>query len=171
LTFNKFLDQAKRAAGEARDTASRVATDARDVASRVTELSREKAGDTMDAIFREIDGLLPILRECGFLMSDLKFSIALPPEFVMIIDRTGSGKMTLEQILAERRPTISKLQETILVSLLKANELAAITARYGYTFGQYELELTLPPRVIIHLVSNKTHPPALPQPNTNPELP
>lgn len=161
MAFNKLLNQARRTAGEARDTADRLAAEVRDAAARAAELSHEKAGDTMGAIFHEIDGLLPILRECGFFMSDLKFAITFPTEFTMIIDRTGSGKTTLEHILAEKRASISRLQEAILISLLKANELAALTGRYGYVFGQYELELNPPPKVIIHLMRDKENP-ALP---------
>ena len=174
MTFNRFIDKAKKAAEEVRDStttakildqAQKAAHTAYDSAEKAMDFSREKASDALDAIFREINGLLPILHACGFIMADLKFAITVPPEFTMLIEHTGQGSTTLGQILAEKKVPLSKLQEMVLISLLKANELAVVTQRYGYVFGQYELELTLTPKVIIHLVSTRGRveaPPALP---------
>lgn len=165
MTFNKFLDKAKKTAGEVRDSnttakildqAQKVAHTAVESAGKAMDFSREKVGEALDSIFREINGLLPILHACGFIMADLKFAITVPPEFTMVIEHTGQGVTTLSQIMGEKRVALSKLQEMVLLSLLKANELAVVTQRYGYVFGQYELEITLTPKVIIHLISNKS---------------
>lgn len=169
MTFNKFIDKAKKAAEEVRDSsttakildqAQKAAHSAYDSAEKALDFSREKAAEALDSLFREINGLLPILHACGFVMADLKFAITVPPEFTMLIEHTGQGFTTLGQILTEKRVPLSKLQEMVLLSLLKANELAVVTQRYGYVFGQYELELTLTPKVIIHLVSTRGRPEA-----------
>ena len=47
---------------------------------------------------------------------------------------------------------MTTLQKAFLRSLLKANELAQISDKYGYYFGEYELAISLPPRVTVHLV-------------------
>lgn len=176
MAFNKFMDKAKKAASEmvdantaahTMDQVQRAAHAAYETAGKALDFSREKAGQALDSIFAEINGLLPILHTCGFAMTDLQFAICVPPEFVMIIEHTGQAKTSLSQMLAERKETLSRLQEMVLLSLIKANELAVITQRYGYVFGQYELEINLSPKVIIHLVSDKSQPalPAsLPQP-------
>lgn len=174
MTFNKFVDKAKKIATDVRDSeaagklaeqAQKAAHTAVEGAGKALDFSREKANSALDALFHEINGLIPILQACGFIMADLKFAITVPPEFTLIIEHTGRGTTTLGQILSEKRVALSKLQEVALFALLKANELAVITQRYGYTFGQYELEITLNPKVIIHLLSTKGKgEPALPPP-------
>jgi hypothetical protein len=164
MTFNNFFEKAKKTVIDVKesqttanliDQAQKAAHIAYEQAGKAVDFSREKAGEALDALFHEINGLLPILQACGFIMADLKFAITVPPEFTLIIEYTGRGSTTLNQILSEKRVPLSKLQEMVLFSLLKANEMAVITRRYGYVFGQYELEITLTPKVIIHLISNR----------------
>ena len=181
MTFNKFIDKAKKVATEVRDSeaagklteqAQKMAHTTSEVAGKAFDFRREKASDALDALFREVNGLIPILHACGFIMADLKFAITVPPEFTLIIEHTGHGSITLGQLLSEKCITMSKLQEMVLYSLLKANELAVITRRYGYTFGQYELEITLNPKVIIHLLSTREKgAPLLPPQAPPPALP
>jgi hypothetical protein len=80
---------------------------------------------------------------------------------MVTIEQTGQGKKTLEQILAEDKEKtsaenkLSDLQKAVLNSMVKANDLAQITNKYGYTFKRYEVTLSTPPSVTIHLISNK----------------
>jgi len=88
----------------------------------------------------------------GFVVGEIEVTLSLPPEFTVMIQYTGEEKKSLEKTLAEEADTMTSLQKTFLRSLLKANELAQISDKYGYCFGQYELAISLPPRVTVHLV-------------------
>lgn len=53
--------------------------------------------------------------------------------------------------MASEGPTLSKVQTTMIRAILKTYELADITEEYGYKFGRFNLTITIPPQVTVHL--------------------
>lgn len=141
MSWQKLKKQAKTAVGAVKDSAEKISV-----------LGKEKLQETVEGILSEINGLKPILLNGGFVVSEIEVTLSLPPEFTVIIQYTGEEKKSLETTLVEDADTMTSLQKAFLRSLLKANELAQISDKYGYCFGEYELAISLPPRVTVHLV-------------------
>jgi hypothetical protein len=141
MSWQKLKNQAKSAVGAVKDSAEKISV-----------LGKEKLQETVEGILSEINGLKPVLLNSGFVVGEIKVTLSLPPEFTVFIENTGQEKKSLEKTLAEEADTMTSLQKTFLRSLLKANELAQISDKYGYRFGKYELAISLPPRVTVRLV-------------------
>ncbi len=151
----KFLD---RTLSSVREASIKI----RETTEQAIDVGKEKLRDLSLSLLGEINGLAPILTECGFIIGDINLTLPFPPEIKMSVEQTGEGEKTLEQILAEdnekaeEEPRLTTLQKTILNSMVKANELAQLTDSYGYTFKRYDIALTTPPKVTIHLISKKS---------------
>ena len=141
MSFNKLVNQAKSAVGAVKDSAEKISV-----------LGKEKLQETVEAILSEINGLKPVLMNSGFVVGEIEVTLSLPPEFTVFIQYTGEAKKSLEKALPEEADTMTNLQKTFSRSLLKANEVAQISDKYSYLFGEYELAISLPPRVTVHLV-------------------
>lgn len=155
MVFDKFTKQAKDAAAKAMEASRRVVNNAKDAADQLGHVSKEKAQETLERALPEFNGLKPILADCGFIVGDIVFSIPLP-EVLVTLEYIGEGKRTLEQVLADPESGLTDFQKAVLNLLAKANELAEVTIQYGYVFRKYDLAMTFPPRVSIHLMSIKS---------------
>jgi vacuolar-type H+-ATPase subunit H len=142
---------------KAKDVSREAASSAMDTTEKLWGAGKDKMQELLPALLEEFQGLKPILADCGFFVYDLEFAIAIPPQFTIYVNHTSKGKKTLEQILEEDKQAnqLTKLQRMALTTLLKANDLSVVTSKYGYRFGQYELVLTLPPQLKIHLLQNE----------------
>jgi hypothetical protein len=114
--------------------------------------TREKLQRKAEQTLSDIRGLEPILKESGFAISEIEVTLSVPPGFTAFVQHTGEEKKSLERTLAEEADTLTRLQKAFLRSLLRANELAQISDKYGYRFREYELAIGLPPGVTVHLV-------------------
>jgi hypothetical protein len=151
MAFNDLLGKTRTAVSKVKGTTE-----------QIIDAGKEKFYEMSVRLLEEINGLKPILSECGFMIGDLNVTFPLPAEFQMTIEQSGQGKKTLEQILIESDESkssggehLSTLQRMILSSMIRANQLVDTTSKYGYTFRKYDVTLTTPPRVTIHLISNK----------------
>jgi len=132
-----------------------------ETAKDVLNVSKDKFKEISAEFLHEIDGLKPIIVQCGFIVKDINVTFPLPAELKMSIEKISDGKKTLEQILQEadgessNQINITNTQKTILNLMIKANELAVVTNQYGYTFKKYDVVLSATPKVTLHLVSNK----------------
>ena len=178
MAFDRFLSKTKESAAQAgarlKETAFTLASEttdkaaiAADKAAVVAEKAAVLAGEAWDVgraklrdlsvqALAELEGLRPILAECGFIIGDVQVTVPLPVEVKVSVEHTEQGKTTLEQILAEPERTLSALQRGVLQAMLHANELAVLTERHGYTFRTYDIALSTPPRVTLHLVATQT---------------
>ena len=133
-----------------------------ETAKDVLNVSKDKFKEISAEFLHEIDGLKPIIAQCGFVVKDINVTFPLPAELKMSIEKMSDGKKTLEQILQEdeekdnSQNKLTNTQKTILNLMIKANELAVITNQYGYTFKKYDVVLSATPKVTLHLVSNKS---------------
>lgn len=134
---------------------NQIVNQAKEATSQVAITLKQEATTALQQLLVEINGLKPILLECGFIVGDINFTFPMP-ELKMTIEQTQMGKRTLEQIIGEDRGNLSDLQRSILNLMISTNDLVQITSRYGYTFRKYDVRLTLPPKVTIHLVSLKS---------------
>ena len=149
------VDKAKSTSTRVKQSSSETALKIKDSTERIVHHSREKLAEATEALLKEMEGLIPILLECGFVVGDISLTLSMPPRFALKIVQTGRGKMSLEQILTNRADSITRTQTMFLSALIKANELAEITQKHGYVFEEYELTMTLPPQVTVHLVSDE----------------
>lgn len=128
-------------------------------ADDILHVSKETLQNVSKQFIIEIDGLKPIITQCGFIMKDINLTFPMPSELKMTIEQTEQGKKTLEQILKEDDEKVegkmTNTQRTILNVMIKANELASVTIQYGYIFKKYDITLSATPRVTLHLVSSK----------------
>jgi hypothetical protein len=148
------LDTASRAkeatletAGRAKELSLDTATRVKDSTTRIVSVGREQVRERLLSFLSEINGLKPILAECGFAVGDVSVGVSLPPEFRVVVEQIEEGENSVEHILEENEDTITKTQKTILTSLLRANRLAQRTDKYGYCVRQYELLMSIPPKV------------------------
>ncbi len=155
MTFSRFVGKVKETAQAAVEVTQETAREVRESASEAWDAGREKLNGTLEALLKEVNGLKPILADCGFIVGDLNVTFTIPPEIKMTVDHIGKGTTTLEQILEEAQETLTALQKMVIKSMIKANELAHITRRYGYTFCKYDIALSLPPKVTVHLIADK----------------
>jgi len=149
MAFNKIVDRAKATAKDASDKV-------RQTTEQAVEVGREKFREMSMALLAEVNGLKPILVECGFIIGDTNITLSIPPEFKMTVEQIGAGRRNLQEILCEDDATLTALQKAVLSSMIKAHELAEVTSRYGYTFCKYDVTMTVPPKVTIHLIANKS---------------
>jgi hypothetical protein len=155
MTLDKFTKQAKDAANKAMDASRQAALKAKETAEQLKDVGKEKGREALDRALAEFAGLKPILADCGFIVGDIVFSMPIP-EILVTLEHVEGGKQTLEQVLAEKHETLTDFQKIALNLLARANEMVEVTNRYGYTFRKYDLDLTVPPKVSIHLVSLKS---------------
>lgn len=127
----------------------------------IVNVSKDGFRDLFAKLSHEIEGLKPIIAQCGFVIKDISVTFPLPSEFKMAVEQTGRGKKTLEQIIegddakTDDEHKLTDIQKTILNLMIKANELAVVTNQYGYTFKKYDVVFSVTPKVTLHLVSNK----------------
>lgn len=155
MAFDKFTQHAKDAANKAMDASRVAALKAKETAEQLKDVSKEKGRDALEHALSEFNGLKPILADCGFIVGDIVFSMPIP-EVLVTLEHIEGGKETLEQVLADKQVTLTDFQRTALNLLARANEMVEVTNRYGYTFRKYDLDITVPPKVSIHLVSLKS---------------
>lgn len=155
MAFDKFTKQAKDAANKAMDASRQAALKAKETAEQLKDVGKEKGREALERALSEFNGLKPLLADCGFIVGDIVFSMPIP-EILVTLEHIEGGKQTLEQVLGEKQDTLTDFQKMALTLLAKANEMAEVTGRYGYTFRKYDLDLTVPPKVSIHLVSLKS---------------
>jgi len=155
MALDKFTKQAKDAANKAMDASRQAAGKAKETAEQLRDVGKEKGREALERALSEFNGLKPILADCGFIVGDIVFSMPIP-EIMVTLEHIDDDKKTLEQVLAEQQTTLTDFQKAALNLLAKANEIAEVTRRYGYTFREYDLAMTIPPRVSIHLISLKS---------------
>lgn len=160
MSFNRFFDQAKEAASKAKEVSLEAAQALKESGGKIAEGSKEKAQETLAYLLQELNGLIPILRECGYSVGDLAFTISLPPQLKIVVSQDGKGRKSLETILTEKEAELSKIQVATIRGLIKAYEFDQTVAPYGYHLGDIELVLSIPPQVTLNLSAGPKRLPA-----------
>ncbi|NJN44674.1 MAG: hypothetical protein HC806_08130 [Anaerolineae bacterium] len=154
MAFNRFLDQAKQAASKAKDVSLEATQVLKEAGGKLAETSKEKAQETLPKLLEELNGLIPILRECGYSVGDLAFTISIPPKLHAVVSQDGKGSKSLQTMLAEKDGELTPLQVGAIKGLIKAYEFDHTVQKHGYQLGDIELVLSIPPEVTMNLVAS-----------------
>lgn len=135
--FDKIKDQAAQSLGSAK--------------AALGGLS-EKSTALVSSGLEEINSLRPVLQKAGFIIGDVKIGIGLSPRIGVIIEQTEGGKFSLQEVYDQLdAPTAT--QKAVLNALISIYKLEDDVNQRGYTVGQIEIEMALPPLVTVHLNS------------------
>jgi len=153
MSFNRLFDQAKEAASKAKGVSLEAAQALKESGGKLAESGKEKAQETLAFLLAELNGLVPILRECGYSVGNLSVTISLPPKLKAVVSQDGKESKSLETMLVEREGSLSKIQTAALKGLIKAYEFDQTVGKYGYRLGDIELVLSIPPEVTMNLMA------------------
>ncbi len=153
MSLNRLFDQAKEVASKAKDVSLEAAQALKESGGKLAESGKEKAQETLAFLLTELNGLVPILRECGYAVGNLSVTISLPPKLKVVVSQDGKGSKSLETMLVETEESLSKIQVAAMKGLIKAYEFDHTVGKYGYRLGEIELVLSVPPEVTMNLVS------------------
>ena len=154
MTFGKLVDKAKEKSKEA-------ATGLKETSQNIANISKEKMQTGVNTAIDETQALIVILQKCGYIVGDLAMTLSVPPEIELTLQDVGGGQKNLAKLMEEEGDTLSKFQSAILRGMLKTYDILKTTEKHGYTFGEFDVAVTFPPRVTVHLlpVEEKKPPP------------
>ncbi len=162
MAFDKFFDKAKETAKKAKETAAEMldagaesAIKTKDAAVDMIDVGKDKLHEGMVMVIEETNKMMTILQNSGFRIMDISMSISLPPKAKLVIEDMGDGEEKLSKLMESEEQTLSKVQTGMIKALLRTYDLTGITEEYGYKFGKFQLTVSIPPQVTIHLVADK----------------
>ncbi|HEY44409.1 MAG TPA: hypothetical protein G4O11_10545 [Anaerolineae bacterium] len=173
MAFDKFSDKAKETVDKAKETAAKVldagsesvikakdaaaesAIKAKDTAADIIDVGKGKLQEGMATVIEETNNIKTILQNSGYCIIDISVTISVPPKAILLFEDTGSGKEKLTELLESEGSTLSKMQTAMIKTMLKTYDLVKITEEHGYRFGKFNLTVTIPPQVTVHLVADK----------------
>ena len=124
---------------------------AKDLKEQAQEAGKGTAQAAIDAALGELQGLKPILSQCGFSLGDITISLTLPPNCVVAILHDHEAATTLEELAA--REDLTKAQSLVVGALKNAYAFSGTFQKYGYAIGKLSLEVGLIPKVTVHLTN------------------
>lgn len=138
-----------------KEKTSQVAATAKEVTKNLVEIGMEKLNKSVDSALIQTEELLDILHKSGYIIGDLTMTITVPPEITIQLEDSGNGREELTKLLENEKVSLSLYQKAFIQSMLKTYDLVNITEKYGYTFGEFELCVSVPPGVSVNLKSDK----------------
>jgi len=141
--------------GDLVDKAKETAKSAKDTTGIWIASGKEKLQEGITSATEETNRLIAVLKKSGFNIGNMTITIAANPKINLRVEDKGSGKKNLIKIVEKEESELSKLQLGTINALLMAYNLTDITSEHGYKFGHFDLLLTLPPQVTVHLVADK----------------
>ncbi len=171
MTLNRWKDRLKETAEHAKELSQEATTRAIDMSQGASAKLQEVGGQLMvegrakvqqalDNSLREIESLRPILHQAGFIIRDIMFTITVPPSVKVTIRKVEECAEQLNALLADPQNGLSETQSKVLSLLARANSMSEVTSKYGYLFGEFDLMMSIPPQLTIHLVKKHTVDPA-----------
>ena len=107
---------------------------------------KNKLGDTLE----EINAIKPIFNENGFAISDIEMEISIPPSITVIIDNQANNVDGLNKSV-ESFGELTKIQQMIIGTIRKISELQGVVSKSGHRVGEIEIQMGLPPSIVVHL--------------------
>ena len=111
-----------------------------------------KAQGVVQNTIGEIKALGDVLASCGFLIGDIVFEVGLSPKFHVTIEEQENGTADFEKLLANS-DSLTKTQSSVVKALQQIYGFKDTVEPQGYTLGQVDIELGIPPTVGVHLIS------------------
>ena len=166
MTFDRWKDKLKETTEHAKQLSHEAATKAADLSQgagvKARELSSQlmiegkiKLQQALDATLKEIENLRPILKQAGFVIGDINVSITVPPHVMVTIKKFEECAEQLNSILADPLSELNDTQRTVLSLLAKANTVSEVTSKYGYIFSEFDLTMSIPPQLTVHLITKR----------------
>ncbi len=157
MELKGIIDKAKeakeKAAEAGKEAKEKVAEAGKEAKEKVVEAGSKKAQEIIDSSLAELEALRPLMAKSGLVMGNLKLSVTIPPSLEVSIHQTVGRADALKALEeAEGNEELSTLQSLVVSTLRNAYALSSVCEKYGYTFGQMDLELSIPPTVHVHLV-------------------
>jgi len=129
---------------------------AKEVGTERVNSAQGKVQDMTQKALTALKGVEPILKSCGFIIGDVKATMSVPPAFTVVVEQTAEGSTCLDAVLEEQGANLTKIQHAIIKGIRDAYTLEKTVNPLGFTVGQVEMELGLPPNVHVHLNSKKS---------------
>lgn len=156
MSMNRWKDKLKETADQAKGLSQGVSVKARELGGQIVQESKTRMQGTLDGALREIENLRPILNQAGFVIGDIMFSITIPPQVRVTLRKFEECAEQLNALLADPDNELNDTQRTVLTLLAKANSLSEVTSKHGYLFSEFDLAMSIPPQLSIHLVSKRS---------------
>lgn len=141
--------------GDLVDKAKETAKSAKDTTGIWIASGREKLQEGIASATEETNKLITVLKKSGYNIDNMTITIATNPKINLRVEDKGSGKKNLLKIVEKDESELSKLQLGTISALLMAYNLTEITSEHGYKFGHFDILLTIPPQVTVHLEADK----------------
>jgi hypothetical protein len=58
----------------------------------LAEASRRKYDETLGSRLTDINGIMPLLMQCGFAVGSIACTASLPPQVTLVLVQSGEGK-------------------------------------------------------------------------------
>lgn len=123
-----------------------------DAASGLVTDAKGKAQDVVQNTIGEIKSLGDVLASSGFLIGDIVLRVGVLPKFEVTIEQQEQGVADLDKLLANA-DSLTKTQGSVVKALQQIYGFKDVVEPQGYTLGQVDIELGIPPAVSVHLIS------------------
>lgn len=123
-----------------------------DAASGLVTGAKGKAQDVVQNTIGEIKSLGDVLASSGFLIGDIVLKVGVLPKFEVTIEQQEHGVADLDKLLANT-DDLTKTQGSVVKALQQIYGFKDVVEPQGYTLGQVDIELGIPPAVSVHLIS------------------
>jgi len=120
----------------------------------VLDIFKEQMNNYLPVMLDKLNELQPILKECGFIIGDIKLIASIPPGIGMTVEQEKNGVIRISKVMKEQK--LTKFQKTILMNINKIYSLNETAEKYNYTIGQLDVVLSIPPKITAHLNSTKS---------------
>lgn len=140
--------------GDLLDKAKESAKSAADTTATWIDSGKEKLQEGVASAAEETNKLIDILKNSGYKIGDMAFTLAAAPKIRLKIADTGKGRKNLEKLAADEGTELSRIQSTVIQALLTAYTLTDKLSGQGYTLDQFDLLLTIPPQVTVYFNAN-----------------
>lgn len=123
-----------------------------DAASGLVAGAKGKAHDLVQSTIGDIRALGDVLASSGFLIGDIVLTVGVLPKFQVTIEQQEHGTADLQKLLANSEG-LTKTQSSVIKALQQIYGFKDTVEPAGYTLGQVDIELGVPPAVSVHLIS------------------
>ena len=119
-------------------------SDAKDSIGGLKESARQKLLDSIN----NLNNILPIIAETGYVLKEMNVEVSIPPGVSLSFHKTKEiSKDKVEKILKENKD--KEMLKMIVNALVSADELHKKIALGKLKYTGLNLELGLPPKVVI----------------------
>lgn len=132
---------------------------ARQTHKKLTDAGLDKIQESLDRTMAEMPDLRAVLVRAGYAIEKVVLSISITPGVVATIARIGEGSSTLAAVAEE--PGLTRTQRLVVGALRRAESLGRSAERYQFQLDRFDIEISINPKVDVHLTWTGALPPML----------